>query len=146
MTLQTIPDAEALIGAHLRDHPDLEALNARVAGHAPADGATSPWIRLTLLDAQNDAQSIPEHLIDYMLQLDCYASAGAMRDHVGQAEANRVALAARAVLHSMPQEFTGDAVITSARFVSMARIPDEGYEPARERVILTATIFLHARP
>lgn len=144
MTLVTIPDAEAVIGSYLREHPDIAALNARVAGTLP--GAQSeqvaPWVRLTQL-AATDVGGV-ERLIDYLVQFDCYAGATATRDYVGQAAASTLARTVRAVLKAVQGETYGGVVITSVGFQSMVRLPDTDFEPARERFVLTAAIHCHA--
>lgn len=128
-----IPDAERLVGEYLRAHPDV---TARVVGRTPGKNASDPaWIRLTQLDAADDPTSGQEHLIGYLLQLDIYAG--------GQPEVWTLARAVRAALHAMPGTH-GDIVITAVRFTGMARIPDQDFEPARERVVLTTTVYAHA--
>jgi hypothetical protein len=101
-----------------------------------------PWVRVTQLDG-TDIGGL-EHLIDYLVQLDCYAGKDAMDDHVGQAEASLLARTVRAVLKAAKGQTIGDAVITNVGFQGMPRIPDPDFEPARERYVLTATIHLHA--
>jgi hypothetical protein len=143
--LPLTPDAEAVVGAYLREHPDLVALGARVAGRTPSK-MTQPWVRLTQLNAPKTAGSTPERLIHYLLQLDAYAGDVAMSAHSGQAEASLLARTVRAALVAMPAETFDDVVVTDAVVHSMPRIPDpDAGEPARERFILTATVRMHAR-
>lgn len=142
MTLAVIPDAEALVGAWLRDHDDLTALGARVAGRTP-NTTTMPWIRVTQLDATPIARSGLEHVIDYMVQLDCYAGADAMADFAGQAEASIVARTARAVLKDLEGTTADGVVVTRVAFTTHLRAPDADMEPARERVILTCLLMMH---
>jgi len=147
MSLPVIPDVEVLAGAWLREHPDIQAFDARVAGRTPSPAAQrKPWIRLTQFDANDDEVASIEHLIDYLLQLDCYAGEDAMKAHTGQAEASALARAARAVLKAQQGRARDGVVISKVTFQGMPRIPDADFEPARERVILTATIRLHALP
>lgn len=135
-----IPDGEAVVSTYLRAHPDVEALGARVAGRTPSS-ISRPWVRLTQLDATNDPTVRPEHIINFMFQLDCYAGS----DHdTAQAEASLLGRTVRDVLDRMPEEYQGPETISKVRFVSMPRTPDVGLEPARERVILTATVWMHA--
>ncbi len=145
MSLPTIPDIELLAGAWLRTHPDIQAFDARVAGRTPSTHR-KPWIRLTQLDADDDARSRVEHLIEYVLQLDCYAGEDATKAHTGQAEASALVRAARAVLKAQEGVARDGVVISKVTFQGMSRIPDTDFEPARERSILTATVRLHALP
>jgi hypothetical protein len=98
-------------------------------------------VRVTQLDGA-DVSNV-EHLIDYLVQFDCYAGKDAMDDHVGQAEASLLARTVRAVLKAAKGQTIGGAVISSVRFQGMPRIPDPDFEPARERYVLTATIHMH---
>lgn len=130
-----IPDGEKLVGAALRS----AVSPTRVVGQTPENKAT-PWIRLTMLDARNDSQLPPDYLITYLLQCDCYAGKDG-----GQPEANTVGRAARAALHALRgTTLGGSAVVSGVEFSNMARIPDiDGFEPARERVVLDALVTLH---
>lgn len=140
--LPTILDAEALVGAWLRDHEDIEAIGARVAGRTP-DSTRLPWIRVTQLDATPIARSGQDYAIDYMLQLDCYAGEDAMRDFVGQAEASALARTARAVLKALEGTTADDVVVSRVMFTTHLRAPDTALEPARERYILIAFVLMH---
>jgi hypothetical protein len=142
--LALLPDAEQVVGTYLREHPDLVALGANVAGRTPSSMAR-PWVRLTQLDAPKTVGSRPEHLIHFLLQLDAYAGDVAMRDHSGQAEASLLARTVRAALVAMPDETFDTVVVTDATVVSMPRIPDTTSEPARERYVITAIVRMHAR-
>ena len=82
-TLALIPDAPAIIGGRLRAHPDVMALDTRVAGSIPKS-FTKPWVKITQLDATNVTGGQPEHLIEFYLQFDCYAGgAGRQRSRAG---------------------------------------------------------------
>jgi hypothetical protein len=43
VTVTLLPDAEAILGGLLRNHADIVALDARVAGRTPSDAAL-PWV------------------------------------------------------------------------------------------------------
>lgn len=141
MTVRVIPRAETIFGDLLREHPELVALDVRVAGRTPDDAAL-PWVRVTQLNA-SDVGGV-EHLIDYLVQFDCYAGGNAMKVQNGQAEAWEVAEIARAVLHAAQGETLGGAVIAGISFQEMLRLPDPDFEKTRERVVLTASIHAHA--
>lgn len=142
MSLPVIPDCEALAGAWLREHADIVALDARVAGRTP-NSTSRPWIRVIQLDATPVARSRQEHVIDYLLQLDCYAGQQATDDHVAQAQASLLARTARAVLKALEGTIADTVVVSRVRFTGHLRAPDATLEPARERVILTAELMLH---
>lgn len=139
-----IPDAEVLVGAYLRSHADITALEARVVTRTP-ETLAKPWIRYSQLDAGNEIGSTPEHLLSYLVQFDCYAGDEAMRSHLGQTEASDLARSVRAALHEMPDEEFAGAEVSNVRFLSMPHLPDQDFEPERERYILDAEITLHPR-
>jgi hypothetical protein len=140
-SLAIIPDAPAIVSGVLRNHPDVMALDARVAGKLPAS-FTKPWVRVTQLDATNVTGGAPEHLINFYLQFDCYA--GSDTDQA-QSEASRLGRTIRAVLHSLPDQSLSGVVVTHVAFASDARIPDEAFTPARERVVLDAEVRMHVK-
>lgn len=142
MTLQLIPEADALIAAWLREHPAIIALDANVAGKLP-DSIVKPWIRVTLLDATDDVVSGAEHLIEFFLQLDCYAGKAASDADEGQGEASTLARTARAVLKATQGTSSGGVVVSKVTFSGMLRLPDTTMEPARERYVLDVTVSLH---
>lgn len=123
-----IENFEKLLADHLR------TVDLRVTAKTP-DDTDSPWVCLTLLNApQTD---LADHFSGYYCQLDCYAGAGG-----GQPEAVSVAAAARGAIGAM--EGVHDlGVVTGAQIEGFARIPDAEFEPARERIIVTATIYAH---
>jgi hypothetical protein len=134
-------DAEAIVGAYLREDPSVKGLEARVLGRTP-DTTDKPWVRLTLIDPKNvtGTRSV-EHLVAYYLQLDCYAG----RDG-GQGEAFSLAKAVREALIALPTKSLSDAVATDVVPLSMPRIPDEDLSPSRERYILDIEIYMHPKP
>jgi len=135
-----IPDAEKLVSGYLRTHPAVAALDTRIVATTPrVDKRDATWVKLTQLDATNEARSRPEHLISFLLQFDCYAT-----EDGGQPEAVLLARTVRAALVAMPDVTHDGAAVTQVRVLSHARIPDTAFEPARERVLLTADVRLHA--
>lgn len=134
-----IPDIEKLTTAFLRAQPAVAAaVGRRIVGKSPDDKSTA-WVRLTRLDARGEDGSQPEHLIDFMVQLDCYAGA----DN-GQPEANLIGRTVRDALVAMPRAAHTGAVVTRVRITGDMRRPDTDLEPARERVVLTATVHAHS--
>jgi hypothetical protein len=139
--LTVIPDGPAIVGAQVRKHPDVVALDARVAAKLPAS-FTKPWVKITQLDATNVTGGQPEHLINFYLQFDCYAGSNADN---AQEDASLLARTVRAVLHNLTEQDIDGVVVTHVAFTSNARIPDEAFEPARERVVLDAEVRMHVR-
>lgn len=133
-----IPYAEKVVSDFLRTHAAVVALGARVVSKPPEDTGT-PWVRVTKIDALNSRRSTPEHLIDFLLQFDCYAS-----DDNGAPEASLLGRTVRAALHDdLPRASLTGAVVTSVRITGDTRVPDTAFERARERVVLTAEIHIH---
>lgn len=142
MTLATLPDVESLVGSWLTSHPDIAAMNARVAARTP-DSMTRPWVRITLLVADDVARGL-DYLVDFTLQLDCYAGSTAMAAFTGRLEAWLLASRVRAVLRSKEGTVADGVVVSRVAVPGHARLPDTAYEPARERYVLTTDILLHA--
>lgn len=103
----------------------------------PGD-AESPWVSVTLLDAPQTEGSSADRLVAHLLQLDCYAGSGG-----GQPEAVALAGSCREALVEIADHDHDLGTVTAGRINGMARIPDTGFEPARERVILTATVWAY---
>lgn len=147
MTDQTIPRIEAILFTYLGDHPDLSGV--RVAGSLPSKQSqqAAPWVKVVQLDA-TDRSSGLEHLIEYLVQFDCYAGATAQREHDGQSEAADVALTVRALLKAaqgtvLDTGLSRDLAVSQVSFAGMPRLPDTDYEKPRERYVLTAEITGH---
>lgn len=124
---------------YLREHDAVEALGARVVAKTP-DNVETAWIRVTQLDDRAVGDSRSDHLIEFMLQLDIYAGRNG-----GQPEASLLNRTVREALKEMPGEHD-DAVVTGVRFVSAPRIPDDQFEPARERYARTIIVWAHPAP
>lgn len=132
-----IPNGPKIVSNYLREHDDLA--DTRFVSKTPESVARS-WVKVAQLDAQNSPVSRVEHLINYMLQFDCYASKTG-----GTPEAWDLSARVRDVLDRMPDEAAIAGVeVTSVEFTSHAEIVDPDLEPARERVALTAEIHMHA--
>lgn len=140
MTLpQPIPDIEAPLSAYLKAQSSVTSLKARVVGTTPSNTET-PWVRIIQLDAKAVGGSRSEHLIDWMVQFDCYAGKTG-----GQKEASALTRAVRAELAALSEREAEGVVITGVEFLSCPRIEDtEIDEPARQRFALTARIWGHA--
>lgn len=135
--LVLIPDAEKVVSDYLREVDEVEAIvGRRVVGKTPSSVA-EPWVRLTRINAADDANSSADHLVAFYLQADCYAGASG-----GQPEANLLGRTVRAALKAMQGTSVGGTVVSRVR-VSDGRIADPQLEPARERTIVTATVYMH---
>lgn len=143
MSLTLTPNIEALIGGWLRTNPAITLLAAHVGGRTP-DNAMRPWIRVTLLAARDNSTAKREHLIEYTVQLDCFAGKTAMDAYSGQAEAWALKANARAILAAIEGQAIDGIVVSEVRFTGDARLPDTTMEPARERYVLTVAVRAHA--
>lgn len=130
MAAVEIPDIEALIVAYLADF--------NVVPATPRQTDTG-WVRLTLLDARQT--DTPDHLVDFYVQLDCYEGDN---DPPSSVEAFTLAKQVRAELVEMQLVTHAGAVVSGVEINGMSRLPDEDFEPARERYILTADVWAHA--
>jgi hypothetical protein len=132
-----IPDGEKITGKFLRERPAMTNLGARVVGKTPEDTST-PWVRLTQLDAKSVGGHRSDHLVEFYFQLDCYAG-----EEGGQPEAS---LLTRTVREELTQRMVAashtGAVVTGVDVRSAPRIPDRDWEPARERFVMTVLIWM----
>lgn len=132
-----IPDFEALLFTYLKNRTEIQQLGAQIVPVTPSSTA-DPWVRVTQLDADS-AQPHIDHVVGCMVQLDCYAAADG-----GQEEASELTRRVREALRVMRFSSHSGAVITDAQFLSCPRLPDEDFEPARERYALTAIVYGHS--
>lgn len=135
-----IPDGQKVISKYLREHPAVAALGAKVVSKTPTDQSTE-WVRVTELDAPQEPGSRADHLVAHFMQFDCYAT-----EKGGLPEAATLARTVRAALVDIGDAQHEGAVITGARISGYGRFPDGELEPARERYIITATVWAHALP
>jgi hypothetical protein len=134
---ELIPNVEKIAADYLREHPDIAALCDRVVSKTP-DEQAEPWIRYTQLTAGQERGAVADRLVDAMVQFDCYAGAEG-----GQPEAALLGRTVRAVLQAMPG-IRDEVVVSACRILGHARIPDTDFKPARERVVITAEIYMHS--
>lgn len=132
-----IPDPERVLTAYLT--APLAVLGASVVDQTP-DRTDDPWVRLTLLDAP---ARLPDHLISAYVQLDVYAGHDSGED--AHEDASLIARTIRDLLASdtIARAAHDGAVVTGSRVDGYQRLPDTAFEPARERYILTATVWMH---
>ncbi len=138
MTLPLAPDAEAIVAVFLRQHPDVVALGASVRLTPPDKSHADPWVMVTQLGDPNVDGMPVDHLLEHMLQLDCYSGGG------GAPQAKLLARTARAALQTLEGQARDGATFTSVRFGAGARrSTDTDFKPPRERVTLTAYVCAH---
>lgn len=134
------PDVEQLVGDWLRASLGIMAIvGTRVVGRTPQD-TTEPWVRVSLLDDRPAGNSRGLHLINALVQIDCYA--GATERGYAQEDAFDLARLVRGRLNDMPGTHGAD-VVTTVREPGIARMPDTDLAPARERYVVTATVYAH---
>lgn len=136
-----IVDGEKLVGDYLREEPALSALiGRRVVGKPPAS-TDEPWVKQVLLSAPQAPGSQADHLIEHYFQFDCYAG-----NDGGQPEALLVGRTLREALQEGPGAHDL-GVWTATRIEGFGRIPDPVLKDrsgdARERVIVTASVWMH---
>jgi len=138
-----IPDAHKVVADHVRTYPSVSTLQARVVNKTP-DTLDKPWVRVSLLDAPSNG--VPDYLIAALVQFDCYAAKDGQQND-GAPGAMRLALAVRESLtgddDGIARATHADAVVSGARINSFGELPDSEMEPARARVVITSTIWLH---
>lgn len=128
-----IPDVEKVLAKYLRAQT-----GERLVGKTPDDTDES-WVRLVRLDARAAEGARHEHLIEGYVQLDCYAG-----EDGGQPEANELGREIRAALADAPNHSHEDVTVTGVEIRSDARMPDQTFQPSRERVVLTAVVWMHS--
>lgn len=138
MSPAEIPNAEKIIAAAVR-----AATDTRVVGKTPSNTDDS-WVRLVQIDAREVDGARHDHLVEVLVQLDCYAGTEG-----GQPEATALGRAVRAALKDLPNNAHEGATITGSAIRRHQRLPDAQLQDAvtggsRERVILTAVVWMHA--
>lgn len=133
-----IPDGEAILGRYLREHSAVKEIGARVVSETPSD-TSAPWVRIVLIGDPSVEGHNFDHLIRWSGDFHCYAGAKG-----GQGEASLLRRTVRAALKVAPLKQHDGAIITKVAFIAGPRLPDkDGFEPARQRYILTATVWMH---
>lgn len=138
MALTLIPDAEVVVRAGLVASADVTALVGQEVVPQTPDNTDVSWVRITLLDAREAGASMADHLINCLVQFDCYAGV----DNE-QGDAVLLGRTVRAALNAMVNTAQAGAVVTLVEFVGHSRLPDPDFEPARERIVLSAEIYMH---
>jgi hypothetical protein len=132
------PDIEKITAKYLREHSRVQARSARVVAHPPEDTEVGPWCMVTLIPSGNQGNSAADHVVPWYVQVDCYPTKAG-----GLPQANALALTVRSVLGEMPDASHEGGVVTAVSIREHGRVPDPMFEPARDRVIIGATITAH---
>ena len=126
---------EAIATAYL----DTVVTGVAVSGETPRNTSQS-WVKVTQIGTRVAGNADVDHFHAYHIQFDCYASEGGP---VGQVEAFDLYQDVRAALVNLPGTTT-DAHISTVRFTAAIRLPDEAFEPPRQRYVLDAHIYAGA--
>jgi hypothetical protein len=139
MPAQLLADAEALVSAFLRAHPDVVALGGHVGGRLPP---VPPWPCL-ILHRVGGVAGWPSHLDRARIQFESWADDRDQAHH------------GVAVLRAVLQQLPGVRTYTSLDAPAVATVtavvedggplwsPDRIVTPARPRYLFTAVVFTH---
>lgn len=116
--------------------------DADVRPEIPAD-PTKPTVKVLQLDAEDRTEGT-DHLIAFRLQFDCYAKS--LGPSPGLAEASLLTRKVRAALLEMPKASLTGARVTAVTFGVCPQLPDDAWEPPRQRFSLEATVYAHVLP
>lgn len=133
-----LPDIEIVVAAHLRATTAVMLLTQRIGTRTPPNIA-GQFVKVTLIDDEQAANSPALHLVHALVQIDCYGSSNRDSAH---AEASLLARTVREAIVAMPQATHTGCVVTATR-ASSRRLPDTELDPARERYIVTCNLTLH---
>jgi uncharacterized protein (DUF2126 family) len=138
VTEPVIPNGQLIISNYLREHADVSALVSRVVANPPDENLRgAPWIMFTLLSAPQDEESRHDWLVEFYFQLDIYAGASG-----GFPAIWAMARAVRRAIVQMPANGVEDAVCSRAKVNGFNPQKDTDMEPARDRFIMTASVWL----
>lgn len=127
-----IPDAEAVVTAYL----DAE-LTTRIVPRTPSSTG-DPWVRVTLLYDDSTDGGVIDRSTEFTLQLDCFAGRSG-----SQATAALIYRQVREAMTAITGVRSG-VVVSGCEVVGAGRSPDTTFEPAMERYIATATVWMHS--
>ena len=133
MSLILPPNMEALVSAFLRDQDEVTALVGDRVYTALPKAITWPAVRVTqIIDAPTSGS--PLWGIAYSMQVESW---GGSKD-----EAWRIAATCRAAIDArITGVHEGHGVVNGSEPSSMFDLPDEDFEPAKPRWIVTCTIY-----
>lgn len=133
-----IPFMEKIVGDFLRGRSDITTVvGDRVATKMPST-LDKPWVRITLIDDPPVKGSTADHLIDFYLQLDCYAGKDG-----DQTLASTLARTVRSAIGEIDKADHEGAVVTGAKVNGSRPMSDPDFE-GMDRYMVTVTIWAHA--
>lgn len=134
MTIQLVPDAEAIVSSFLRGRSEVTALVAsRVYTEIP-NSPTFPLVRIYRFGGA-PLTSYPLHVDQALLQIDCFGGT--------KSQARTLAETVRAVLVEAAATTLSGGVVTAATFGPLTYLPDPGYTPAKPRYTTDVTVTIH---
>lgn len=130
---------EKTLGDYLRSASAVqEIVGDRVATKTPRTLA-QPWVRVTVVDDPPAGKSSTDHNIAFYVQLDCYAGADG-----GEVEATRLGHTVRSLLAEMADGQHTDIVISGSKPTGSRLLPDDTFDPPRDRRVVTGIVWAHA--
>lgn len=135
MSVQLLPNAEALLVDFLRDQAEVTALcSQRIYTVLPNEHDTWPAVRVTRLGGRTITH-VPLWLDAPFLQVDVWGGP--------KATAFTLTETIRAVIAERLAGVHDHGVVTKAEFGGVAFLPDQTWEPARPRYSLDLTLYTH---
>jgi len=133
--LRLTPNVEALVSAFLRDQPELvDLLDDRCYTVIPKN-AEYPLARVTVLLDQ-PAGGEPLWLVAATVQIEAFGGT--------KAQAHEIANTARAAISQRLTGVHAEGVVTGVSSGALLDLPDDEFEPAKQRWLFTSTIYAHA--
>lgn len=133
-----VPSALQVTVAYLKTVDAVRAAGARVLTGTPTN-RSAPWLRVTLLADPPTDGGEADHLIEAFMQVDVFAG-----EKVNSALAvDDLSIAVREAIRVMKYADHKGAVVTGSE-CSRSYMPDTDEEPAMERFLLSATVWMHA--
>lgn len=134
MTVELLPDVEALVSAYLRARSEITTLVAQRVYTALPSEPTWPLVRLTRIGGI-PVMSRPLRLDAATIQVDCYGGPKAL--------AWEIAETCRAVLAESDRAVHSEGYVTGVQFGPMNYLPDREYSPAKPRYTFDVDVFVH---
>lgn len=143
MPVELAPYAQKIVSDHLRGHADVVAITDRIVATPPdGDQRDTPWVQVRELGSPQMDGAPFEWLTEHYFQFDCYAGEAG-----GFPEARRLGETVRAALHELVGVVPGaGAVVSAVRVAGSNPMPDTAMEPARDRRVVTAGVWIHPSP
>ena len=134
-----IPSAEEVITELLKADDAVAAITTRIRPKTPKT-LDEPWVRLTLLDDPPTDGGITNHHIEAYVDLECFAGEAG-----NQSTADNLSRAVIDALWTGHQQDLESGVITGPARWRRSRRPDQQHEPAMERYVVSATVWIRSK-